>query len=279
MRPSAPASCRPIAACFSAVLTQQSLILNYCTSSSSCSSTPGSGYNTDDAVEAYIDTELSGGMAPGATIYYYASTDLYTGIEAAIEASSPVDIFSLSFGECESDMGSGTGDNAQFNQWWSEAAAEGIAVMVSSGDSGSAGCDETTTDNNRTVTEATGGLQVSGFSSTPYNISVGGTDFYLLWVSNADFEQYVSTSLGTAGAPTYYRTALKYIPESTWNDSTYSDTTISANEPWTAISAGLSNMPISWPAPAARAPFTANPRGRAPRVCPRTASAICPMSP
>ena len=211
-------------------------ILNYCTSSSSCSSTPGSGYNTDDAVEAYIDTELSGGMAPGATIYYYASTDLYTGIEAAIEATSPVDIFSLSFGECESDMGSGTGDNAQFNQWWSEAAAEGIAVMVSSGDSGSAGCDETTTDNNRTVTEATGGLQVSGFSSTPYNISVGGTDFYLLWVSNADFEQYVSTSLGTAGAPTYYRTALKYIPESTWNDSTYSDTTISANEPWTAIS-------------------------------------------
>ena len=108
--------------------------------------------------------------------------------------------------------------------------------MVSSGDSGSAGCDETTTDNNRTVTQATGGLQVSGFSSTPYNISVGGTDFYTLYTSNAVFESLVNTSNGIGLASSYYRTALGYIPESTWNDSTYSDTTISANEPWTAIS-------------------------------------------
>jgi subtilase family serine protease len=36
-------------------------ILNYCTSSSSCSATAGSGYNKNDADEAYIDTELSGG--------------------------------------------------------------------------------------------------------------------------------------------------------------------------------------------------------------------------
>jgi len=47
---------------------------------------PGNGYDVSDADEAYIDTELSGGMAPGATIYYYASSDLYTGIEAAIDA-------------------------------------------------------------------------------------------------------------------------------------------------------------------------------------------------
>ena len=218
-------------------------ILKYCTASNSCSSTPGSGYVADDAVEAYIDTELSGGMAPGATIYYYASpsNDGTLGIEAALD-DNKVDIFSLSFGECESEIGSS--GNSQINGWWEQAAGQGIAVMVSSGDSGSAGCDETTTDNNRTVTQATGGLQVSGYSSTPYNISVGGTDFYLLWVSDADFETYVSTSLGTAGAPTYYRTAKSYIPESTWNDSTYSDTTISANEPWTAISGdtGFANI-------------------------------------
>ena len=107
--------------------------------------------------------------------------------------------------------------------------------MVSSGDSGSAGCDETTTDNNRTVTQATGGLQVSGFSSTPYNISVGGTDFYTLYTSNAVFESLVNTSNGIGLASNYYTTAKSYIPESTWNDSTYSDTTISDNEPWTAI--------------------------------------------
>jgi hypothetical protein len=209
-------------------------ILNYCTSSSSCSSTPGSGYNTGDAVEAYIDTELSGGMAPGATIYYYASTDLNTGIEAAIEANSPVDIFSLSFGECESNLG--TSGNTLINGWWSQAATEGIAVMVSTGDSGSAGCDETTNDKNKTVTEATEGLQVSGFASTPYNIAVGGTDFYTLYTSNAVFESLVNTANGIGLTSSYYRTALGYIPESTWNDSSFYDTTISANVPWTATS-------------------------------------------
>src|SRR5208337_2239725 len=71
--------------------------LNYCTSSSSCSGTAtGSDWaaNAGDADEAYLDTELSGGLAPGASIYYYASTDLNTGIEAAINQNL-VDIFSL----------------------------------------------------------------------------------------------------------------------------------------------------------------------------------------
>jgi hypothetical protein len=211
--------------------------VNYCTSSSSCSTTPGSGYEADDADEAYLDTELSGGMAPGATIYYYASTDLSTGIEAAID-KNVVDIFSLSFGECEQDnVGPFTGDNAQINLWWEQAAGQGIAVMVSAGDSGSAGCDETSTKSGRNVPDATGGLAVSGYASTPYNIAVGGTDFYPLYTSA--YSTYVSTSLGSAGAPTYYRTALSYIPESTWNDSTYNDTTISENVPLSDAGAGI----------------------------------------
>ncbi len=205
--------------------------MNYCTSSSSCSSTPscnggtpGCGFASDtspDGEEAFIDTELSGGIAPGAAIYYYASTDLITGIEAAIEANSPVDIFSLSFGDCEADMGSS--GNAQLNGYWEQAAGEGIAVMVSTGDSGSAGCDN---DNSQTV--ASGGLQVSGFASTPYNVAVGGTDFYALANS---FSTYASTSQGSSS--TYYRTALKYIPESTWNDSSETDDFISTNVPVT----------------------------------------------
>ena len=186
-------------------------VLQYCTNSSSCSSTPGSGYHAADADEAYIDTELSGGMAPGAAIYYYASADLTTGILAAIDANI-VDIFSLSFGDCESNMG--TSGNAQLNSLWQQAAAQGIAVTVSTGDSGSAGCDY-----NATV--ASGGLQVSGYASTPYNIAVGGTDFYGL---NNAFTTYVGTTNGTL-----YRSAKSYIPESTWNDSTTNNTTISAN--------------------------------------------------
>ena len=217
-------------------------ILNYCTSSSSCSATPGSGYVADDADEAYLDTELAGGMAPGATIYYYASSDLITGIEAAIEGKingvTP-DIFSLSFGECEQDNGSSV--NALINGWWQQAASQGIAVTVSTGDSGSAGCDYPSTNSGANVPDATGGLAVSGYASTPYNIAVGGTDFYVL-ESESSFPTYVSTSQGTSA--TYYRTAKSYIPESTWNDSSYYDTTISADEPLSAAGYSSSNNNI-----------------------------------
>jgi subtilase family serine protease len=205
-------------------------ILNYCTSSNSCSTTPGYGYIASDADEAYLDTELSGGMAPGATIYYYASPDLDTGIDAAITANV-VDIFSLSFGECELDNGSS--ENALINGFWEQAATQLIAVTVSAGDSGSAGCDYPSTNSGGNVPDAVGGLAVSGYASTPYNIAVGGTDFYTLWTTNAVFEQYVNLSNeGTSSNNyDYYRTALSYIPESTWNDSSFYDTTISADVP------------------------------------------------
>jgi len=135
----------------------QAPTLQYCSSSSSCSTSAGSGYyssTSGDGDEAYIDTELSQGLAPGASIYYYASTDLTTGMEAAINLNV-VDIFSLSFGECELDMS--TSDNATFNSLWEQAAAQGIAVTVSTGDSGSAGCDSTSDSNGNNVTAATGG--------------------------------------------------------------------------------------------------------------------------
>jgi subtilase family serine protease len=209
----------------------------YCTTSISCSSTAGSGYVASDAGEAYLDNELSGSMAPGAAIYYYASSDLTTGIEAAIDANV-VDIFSLSFGLCELDMS--TSDNLQIKNWWQQAAAQGIAVTVSSGDSGSAGCDATTDSNGKSVTAAVGGLQVNGMASTPYNIAVGGTDFYPLETS---FSPYASTSPGSSS--TYYRTALEYIPESSWNDSVQNDSLqISANVPW-SIASGNANIAAS----------------------------------
>jgi hypothetical protein len=182
---------------------------------------------TADADEAYMDIEISAGLAPGATIHYYNSSNLDSAVEQAIEDNA-VDIFSLSFGACESDLGSS--GNALIESWWEQAAAQGIAVTVSSGDNGSAGCDDTEDSNNNAVTAASGGLAVSGFASTPYNIAVGGTDYYPL----VDyFSTYVSE---TNSSSNYYRTAKGYIPESTWNDSTYSNTTISANEPWTAVS-------------------------------------------
>jgi len=186
--------------------------------------------STDDADEAYIDTQLSGGLAPGAAIHYYTSTDLYSAVDQAI-SDNTVDIFSLSFGYCE--LGFTTAENAEFNSGWQQASSQGIAVVVATGDTGSASCDA---GDSSGTTEAQYGLSVSGLASTPYNIAAGGTDLYGL---NSSFSQYVSLNESTSA--NYFRTALSYIPESTWNDSSEFDTTIGANVPWTAV-AGESSV-------------------------------------
>jgi hypothetical protein len=170
-------------------------------------------------------------MAPGAALHFYTSTDLYSAIQKAL-SDNTVDIFSLSFGACELDFTSS--DNATINGWWKQAAGQGIAVTVSTGDSGSAGCDATTDSSGNSVTDAVDGLAVNAFASTPYNIAVGGSDMDGL---NNGFSTYVSTSQGDSA--TFFRTALKYIPESTWNDSTETDTTISANVPNTGSNANI----------------------------------------
>ena len=184
--------------------------------------------STDDTDEAYIDTELSGGLAPGAAIHFYTSTDLTSAIVKAIDDNT-VDIFSLSFGLCELELT--TSGNAQIAATWKQAVMQGIAVTVSTGDTGSASCDAI---DPTTATAAQYGLSVSGFASTPYNIAVGGTDLAGL---NTNFSTYASTSEGAAA--TFYRTALSYIPESTWNDSSQTDTTISANTPFTGTNANF----------------------------------------
>ena len=77
---------------------------------------------------------------------------------------------SESYGDCEADLGSA--GNAFYNSLWEQAAAQGITVAVSSGDGGSAGCDDF--NNSQTASHA---IAVSGIAGTPFNVSVGGTDF------------------------------------------------------------------------------------------------------
>ena len=105
----------------------------------------------------------------------------------------------------------GLGGNLEWSELWQQAAAQGITVTVSTGDSGSASCDGDTTVE---VVQAKRGLSVSGLASTPYNIAVGGTDFYSL---PNNFSTYVNTA--STGTYPYYATALSYIPENPWNDS------------------------------------------------------------
>jgi hypothetical protein len=167
-----------------------------------------------DAIEALLDLEVSGGIAPGATVNFYtgADTDLQSGLFLAIYRAlddNAVSILNVSFGACEANQGDS--GNAQILNAWQQAAAQGISVTASTGDSGSAGCD-----NPNTETAAANGLAISGLASTAYNIAVGGTDYNALQSTSTSFSQYVGT---TNAASSYYRTALSYIPESPWNDS------------------------------------------------------------
>jgi subtilase family serine protease len=184
---------------------------------------PGvNGINNPDGqngwdIESYLDVEWAGAVAPNATVYLVTAGDtaLENGLILAAEHAvygNVAPVISVSVGECEEDLGS-------FNQFvynlWEQAAAQGITVMTSSDDNGSAGCD-----NFDSQYYAVGGQAVSGFTSTPFNVSVGGTDFYYSFYQNAtlsDFATYWTTSSTQMPA-----VSLKsVIPEQPWNDSQY----------------------------------------------------------
>ena len=112
-------------------------------------------------------------------------------------------VMSTSFGLCEASLGSS--GNSFLSSLWQQAAAEGITVFVSSGDSGAAGCDSAS------ASTATHGRAVNGLCSTPYSVCVGGTE--LNDVSNPTLYWASSNSAGTQAS------ALSYIPEVVWNAS------------------------------------------------------------
>ena len=172
-----------------------------------------------DEVEALLDIEISGGIAPGAAINFYTAADssfqpgLYLAILQALE-DNKVNILNVSFSRCEA-----YGDNGFALASWQQAAAQGITVTVSSGDNGSAGCDDPDLQS-----QAMNGLQVNGLASTPYNIAVGGTDFDQ---DTATVPTYWSMTNGANGG-----SVMSYIPEIPWNDSTTANTSIADNSPF-----------------------------------------------
>jgi subtilase family serine protease len=168
---------------------------------------PDPGINGSEG-ESDLDVQWAGAVAPGATIDFVTSEPTETTAGIFLSATYIVDnnlagVMSESFGGCEQQIGT---LNQFHDSLWEQAAAQGITVMVSSGDGGSAGCD-----NFGTAQTATQGLGVSGFASTPFNVAVGGTDFDQI---NKWTQFWSATNNSTTQA-----SALGYIPEIPWNDS------------------------------------------------------------
>jgi len=155
--------------------------------------------------EAYLDVEVSGAMAPGATVNLYISDGNVLQdplVLAAIRAveDNQASVLSASFGQCEANLG-----NAGNQFWfllWEQAAAQGQTVFVSSGDSGP-------------YCNYGPSISVSGLASTPWNIAVGGTDFY-----------YSDYATGGASATTLWNqtndsnlgSLIAPLPEQVWDD-------------------------------------------------------------
>lgn len=161
-----------------------------------------------DELESDLDVEWSGAVAPNASIKFVTTRSTFTTDGVDLSTSYIVDnrvapIMSTSYGQCEAFLG--PAENAFYNSIYQQAAAEGITVFVSTGDNGPAGCDYPVS-----FTPAQNGLNVSGLASTPYSVSVGGTEFR---ENGADSTYWLAQNRPDLSS------AIGYIPEAVWNES------------------------------------------------------------
>ncbi len=204
---------------------------------------------TDDYYEVYLDYEWAGAIAPQAKIWLVSSGgDSLLGAVTGIVNSNPMPVITISYSVC--------GSQSIYNTWislWQQAHTEGITGVVSSGDTGAAGCEF-----DRTETVAQNGLNVNGLCHSEYVTCVGGTEFYGDQVNSSAYWSATGKPLG-------------YIPEVAWNDTR--QTTL-----WGASGGGYSTFRAkgSWqtgnPSPYRGIPdiaFTASGAHDAYRICMR----------
>jgi subtilase family serine protease len=171
---------------------------------------PGDPGYGDDA-EAAIDVEWATATAPNASIVLAACTDNGTTFGGLIalenvlngNAANLPSVVSISYGEDEAINGAAA--NFSYASAYQQAVAEGVSIFVSSGDedaSSAAGGNPSTF-----------GIGVSGFTSTPYNVSVGGLDF------GYTADHVPATTYWSPTNRPDFSSALSYIQEIPWNGS------------------------------------------------------------
>lgn len=167
-----------------------------------CADSPDKNDTTDD--EVAIDMEWASAAAPNAAIQVGVCKSILTAVQGVVNGAGPYpNTMSISYGETEAS--NGATNNAAYSAAYETGAAEGISIFVSSGDEGACS-------GNADGTDCTHGITVSGYTSTPYNISVGGTDF-------GDSYAGTESTYWNSSNNVDYESAKSYIPEIPWNDS------------------------------------------------------------
>ena len=171
------------------------------------------GSNSSD-VESYLDVEVVGAVAPSATVNLYLSAGspyqdpLVLAALRAIEDNQAA-VLSVSWGAGEQELG--TSGNQVWNALWEQAAAQGQTVLVATGDYGQI------PDTNFLNQASLAGPAVNGLASTPWNIAVGGTDFY--YSDYATGAPSASTFWNSANDPVTKGSLKAPITEQVWNDA------------------------------------------------------------
>lgn len=189
--------------------------LNYaCISSSDCTTAAGTSTG-GDLMESDLDIEWAGAIAKDATVdfiyaaYNDSSQGVFEALQYAIQnyttGGAVVPILSMSYGSCE--YYATAADASYIENLILQANAQGQTVLVSSGDSGAAGCDP---HSSATVTSSTYGLYADFPGDVPNITAVGGTQFSGDVGNSSPYWNTSTTSVSTA---------LQYIPETSWNET------------------------------------------------------------
>lgn len=185
------------------------------------SADPGIGDASGDINEADLDLEWSGAVAKNASIVFVNSTDVMDSMQYAIENKInglQIPILSISYGGCEPSWTSA--DLSSMEASFQQANAEGQTVLSAAGDNGAADCDEQTNSNGPPIVSATQGLQVDYPASSAYVTGMGGSEFTgdgTAASPSTGADQYWSAN----GSNDVLTSALSYIPEMAWNDTTF----------------------------------------------------------
>ena len=164
---------------------------------------------TTDVDEATLDVTWSGAVAPMAKIDFVISQSNFAdGVDVSAEYivdNNLAPVMSTSYGTCETDLG--PVENAFYNSLWQQAAAQEITSFVSAGDDGGAGCDA-----------PAGGVYSSGV------LAVNGLARRLLTTSlsvarSSTIQNNPSAYWSATNDPSTGTSALSYIPEMAWNES------------------------------------------------------------